>query len=277
MDKAIALKLYFDHTKAYERGSQVLQEIGWIADPREMFKPPSRAKGEPLQCAAITVAQTLKTTPDQLLDNALLAARIDHFSAIGGEAARDYFFGDHCRLDATKVARLSRRMPPFIKAKLLDLYAGCGNIDANATGAFDTNGWRELRVRLPKFAAMLQHYSQSDQHLEIPNREKLQRLLQDIRVESNRLLKQLKRFTPKGAGRVKESQGAPAPRVDWSQAATRFAQALGVLRKCNRDLVSPHWRKSWIPTLADLECLSRTVNGMKLASSTIELRLRGER
>src|SRR5688572_1117631 len=46
-------------------------------------------------------------------------------------------------------------MPSFIQANLEDLYAGGKNIDSNPTGAFDTNGWSELRLRLPKFAHAL--------------------------------------------------------------------------------------------------------------------------
>jgi hypothetical protein len=149
----------FDHRPAYRTGSKVLQRIEWKPNPTEMFKAPSRAKGGLLDEAALTLAASLDHSAETILDHALLAARIQHFIAIGGQAAECYLLGDTCRLDAQKIARLSRRMPPFIVAKLEDLYAGSANIDSNPTGAFDTDGRSELRVRLPKSASMLQHYA----------------------------------------------------------------------------------------------------------------------
>ena len=149
----------FRHAVVHQSGLSLLKEIGCTTDPTCMFKAPSRAKGSPLYLAAQKRAAKSSASLDKLMDDALLASRVEHFIAIGGNAARDYFLRDHCRLDSVRIGKLSRRMPPFIKAKLQDLYAGSANVDANPTGAFDTDGWGELRTRLPRFAAVLQNFT----------------------------------------------------------------------------------------------------------------------
>lgn len=259
----------FNHRAAYSEGSRLLKVIGWVPNPSEMFRAPSRAKGKRLHLAALKLVSNLGTTTERLMDAAQLAARIDHFTSIGGRRAVDYFLGDHCRLDVGKIARLSRRMPPFIKAKLKYLYAGSINIDSNPTGAFDTNGWPELRVRLPKFGAMMQHYAQQmPKHIALKDKARLMGILEQIQSESRQMLLSLKANIPDGRDKPLKSD-LPSRKVDWSVAATRFAQALGVLRKCNRDLASVHWKKDWIPIGTDLTSVTKAVEGMRTAAQII--------
>src|SRR4051812_21214445 len=103
---AIRTGKYFDHGEGQRSGGELLRTIGWHPDPTVMFKAPSRAKAGALHNAA-TKSATDRQGVGRLIDEALLAARIEHFIAIGGEKARDYFLGGECPLDQKKIARLS--------------------------------------------------------------------------------------------------------------------------------------------------------------------------
>ena len=76
---------------------------------------------------------------------------IDHLIAVSCESARLYLFSDRCKLTKEQIAKLYRKMPSFIAAKLEELEAGGTDINSNPAGAFDTNGWSEICGRLPKF------------------------------------------------------------------------------------------------------------------------------
>jgi hypothetical protein len=94
--------VYFDHRQAYRASIRLLKTILWRPHPTEMFKARSKAKSSALyRVAAVHDASKIQ----ELMESALLAARIEHFIAIGGEKARGYFLGDHCLLDAQKIAR----------------------------------------------------------------------------------------------------------------------------------------------------------------------------
>jgi len=76
--------------------------------------------------------------------------------------------------------------------------------------------------------------------------EKVSGVLDQIQEQCDLLLQKLQAVSVEGSG---EEPGVPRslnsePRPEWSKAGMRFAQALGVVKKCNRDLASPHWKKS---------------------------------
>lgn len=246
----------------YARGSVVLGQIGWQASPREMFKVPSFAKGSP---AEIVAGQSEVSKED-----VLLAARIDHLIAISGRGARIYFLANECPLNQDHIARLCRRMPPFIQAKIKDLLAGSTNIDSNPTGAFDTNGWAELRVRLPKFRSTLQHYARQCEDesfsavmFESDAKAKLLNICAEIDDECQALLDKLRSFAPSTGGVPRKSKQPIHRTLDWDSALTKLSQVIGVLKKTNRDLNSVHW--IWTPSHADLEIVRADVRAMQAA------------
>jgi len=49
----------------------------------------------------------------------------------------------------------------------------------------------------------------------------------------------------------------------------RFAQVLGVLRKTNRDLRSPHWNPNWVPTHAEYAIVLSNENAMRESAEQI--------
>lgn len=255
------LGMTFDHRSRYAAGLSLLRQIGWMPCPEEMFKAPSRAKGSRLRKAAAQAGT------DTSVDDALLAARIEHFTAVGGEKARQYFLSGACPLDEKKTARLSRRMPPFIRAKLEALYAGCTNVDSNPTGAFDTNGWAELRARLPKFAAALGGYAALIESGPCDLAPGLLSTVVAVREEAERLRDHL---TPRAFPVVERcARWVPGRIFVWSKAPTRLAQVLGVLRKCNRDLQSEHWKVFPAASVKDLNILHSVVRS--IICSTVSL------
>jgi hypothetical protein len=197
-----------------------------------------------------------------IIDDLLRAARIEHLVAVGGESAREYLLGESCRITPNQIAGLCRRMPPFIQAKLKEVEAGLTNVDSNPTGAFDTNGWAELRVRLARFRGVIQGYArQCDDNVPIdlpPDLvTKIQTLASSIRDECLHLLS---RFHPEGIGSPPKSTTHRSLQLDWAAAPVRLAQVLGVLRKTNRDLRLVHWR--WQPTTEDLKISTGNVIAM---------------
>jgi hypothetical protein len=121
-------------------------------------------------------------------------------------------------------------------------------------------------VRLPKFVAMFQHYvaqTMSDAAV----RDRIEPLLKVIQIECDGVLKKLSSFTPQGDGKERREPNTLPRKLEWSKAPTRMAQALGVLRKCNRDLASPHWRPDWVPTKADLKVVGGLVTRMNAAAA----------
>jgi hypothetical protein len=89
-----------------------------------MFKAPSLAKGSPARKAC----DESRTPTDDLV----LAARLEHLIAIGGESGRQYLFSPRCTLTQNQIAKLCRRMPPFITVKLKELEAGETNIERSS-------------------------------------------------------------------------------------------------------------------------------------------------
>ena len=153
-------------------------------------------------------------------------------------------------------------MPPFIRVKMETLTAGSIDVVSNPDGAFDTDGWGELRRRIPKFRATMEHYS--DVCTNTPNKkgltateiERLSEKLQAILHECHRFEEKLKRTQSKGDGIPRKTSRATGSKPKWNDAYGRFALVLGVLTKTNRDLSSKHWKKAWIPTKADLSILA---------------------
>jgi len=246
-----------------------------MPNPVEMFNSPSVAKGSPARMACEAAAHDTAEHAAAVIEDMLLAARIEHFAAIGGDLARKYLLGEHCRITPKQIAGLCRRMPPFIAAKLKELEAGSTKIDSNPTGAFDTNGWGELRVRLPKFRSSLQHYARQCESgdtagdLSLEERAALKIAAGAIVLECDALLDRLRTFTPVGDGIRRNRLPPPERALDWSKARTKLAQVLGVLRKTNRDLRSIHWRAEWIPKRADFEIVTWDVQAMRSAAETM--------
>lgn len=169
-------------------------------------------------------------------------------------------------------------MPPFIEAKWKELLAGGTNIDSNPSGAFDTNGWPELRTRLAKFRATLQHYarqcSSSAPMLPSEAKARLSNICADILSECDQLLKRMKACKPVGEGIPRKTKPPSGRRLSWADAITELSQVLGVLKKTHRDLDSSHWRAEWVPTRADYNIVTWDVEGMAGAIAIIVDRLR---
>ena len=242
-----------------------------MPDPENMLKLPSVAKGTPLRGWIEAAASKSAESVEQIIECVHLAARIEHLSAIGGDSVRDNLLASGCMLNSHQIAKLCRRMPPFIAVKLKGLEAGIFKSDTNEHGAFDTNGWAELRVRLPKFRSILQHFARQSAGNQIDGkkREEVKCLLVEIQAECEQLLIAIGAFTPHGLGRSRKAKEPSDRAVDWSQAGVRFSQVLGVLRKTNRDLTSKHWKPEWIPTEADFEIVRSDVQEMKQAANRI--------
>src|SRR5205814_127509 len=117
---------------------------------------------------------------EDIIECVQLAARIDHLIAVGGASVHEHLLSPQCLLDRDQIAKLCRRMPRFIAVKLKDLETGSFKSDSNPTGAFDTNGWGELRRRLPKFRSTLQHYARQVPVTDLPDVERLRALLSSI-------------------------------------------------------------------------------------------------
>lgn len=268
-----------DHKSDYEVGSALLRSIGWVPDAEAMAKLPSIANGTKLRTLIINRAVKTGKSEEDVAKCVHLAACIEHLIAIGGESMRPHFLNGRCILTSEQIARLCRRMPPFIAVKLKDLATGKVNIDSNPTGAFDTNGWPELRTRLPKFRSSLQHYAQ--QSMDSKTRDALgpakideiRALLQQIQGECDQLLNAIAKFTPVGPGTPRVTKKAVERTLPWSQMTVKFSQVLGVLQKTNRDLRSTHWRPEWIPTKADFEIVSADVEAMRDAAEQLAARI----
>lgn len=261
----------FDHIAAFRTGTDLLRHIAWQSNPDGMLKLPSVAKGTALRTLIEAKIAKSDLTAKQVIEHVQLAARIEQLVAIGGASTRDSMLSDQCILSADDIAKLCRRMPPFIAAKLEELKSGPVNVDANPTGAFDTNGWGELRTRLPKFWSSLQHYARQAEQGSMPEpiRDKCKEVLVKIQVECDRLLSFIREAKPVGAGRLRIAKTQPARVLDWSKAPVKFSQALGVLQKTNRDLRSEHWKLEWKPTEADLEIIRGDAERMRAAAVTL--------
>lgn len=268
----------FDYRREYFIGHPLLGLIKWEPRVDEMLKLPSTAKGTMLRALCEKDADKRNMTVEEIVEAVHLAARLDHLIAIGGEAARTTLLSDECILSAEQIARLCRRMPPFIREKLKELGAGPVGIDSNPTGAFDTNGWSELRTRLPKFRSTLQLYAQQCEAksaapmLESEARAKLLNICAGIGEQCDKLLNTLTRFTPNGKGMQRKRGPQRNRTVYWSLAVTKLSQVLGVLKKTNRDLHSPHWKREWVPTTADHEIVISDVKTMLRAAQTLSAR-----
>jgi hypothetical protein len=253
----------------YSLGERLLREINWRPNPTVMLKLPSIAKGTTLR--ALCEAEAVKTgqAVAEIIECVRFAARIEHLISIGGEETRSRLLEQAC-LTPEQIARLCRRMPPFIEEKLDQLKAGQVDIDSNPNGAFDTNGWSELRTRLPKFRSTLQHYAasctKSDLGAAQDHVEPVHQLLVAICSECDALNAVLQSQKPVGEGKPRIAKLLATLDVNWSKAKTKFAQVLGVLRKTNRDLKSEHWKDEWIPTVADHRIIMGDVEVMKNAA-----------
>jgi hypothetical protein len=260
------------HQPAYNRGAAILRRIQWQPDPTGMFKAPSIAKGTPARIACESA--TKKSGADsELMKDLQFAACIEHLVAIGGVEAREHLLAANCPLRREQIEGLGRRMPPFIKAKLIELQNG-GRFDGNPTDAFDTNGWGELRGRLPKFRSTLQHYAAMCENkwiaaLSNDERTKLTTLAETIVMGCDKLLGKLRSFSPVGPGKVTVAKPHAPQVLKWSDSWKKLRAVHGVLEKCNRDLNSAHWKKEWVPTHADFERVTEVVEVMKKSAQQI--------
>ena len=264
----------FTHKSEYETVKSILSELRWTPVPDEMLKLPSVAKRTRLRMLCDSTAAKCGKPVEHIIECVQLAARIDHLIAIGGESAREHLLFKYCIISADDIANLCRRMPPFIAVKLKDLETGSFNGDSNPTGAFDTNGWGELRTRLPKFRSTLQHYARQASVTDLPDVEKLRAILSSIEAECGTLLAFIGKFTPVGIGKPRAVKPATVRKMEWSKAAMKLSQALGVLHKTNRDMKSEHWKAEWIPTVADFQIVQTDVNAMRDAARSIAERLK---
>lgn len=211
-----------DRRANYGIGLPPLQSTGWLADPGAMLKLPSASKGMELGRLIKDRATKNGRTEDDLIARAHLAARIEHLVAIGGESMRPHFLNGCCILTPVQIAKLCRRMPPFIAVKLKDLATGKVKSDSNPARAFDTNGWPELRTRLPKCRSTLQHYARqpmkakSNEALVTTKGEELRAILMEIQAECDRMLGAVVKFTPIGAGKPRAAKGAVERSLPWS-------------------------------------------------------------
>lgn len=256
------------HMPAYNHGSTVLQTIGWKPDPTGMFKAPSLAKNSPARAAFQQLG--LDAT---FRKNIQFAACVEHLAAIGGSHARKFLLSPDCRLSRKQIEGLGRRVPPFITAKLEEVMSG-GRFEGNPTQAFDTNGWGELRGRLPKFRSTLQHYAgaigENDLHeLSKIERTRIRDTSDSIIAECDLFLAKLRSFVPCGAGKAPAVTSYSPIALKWVNAWAKLRAVLGVLEKCNRDLNSPYWRREWIPTHDDLIRVTEIAEVMKSSAREI--------
>lgn len=259
----------FTHKAEYETGEAILRELQWTPVPDEMLKLPSVAKGTDLRKLCDSASAKLGNPVEDIIESVHLAASMDHLIAIGGEAAREHLLSHNCIISADHIANLCRRMPPFIAVKLKHLETGSFTSDSNPTGAFDTNGWGELRTRLPKFRSSLQHYARQVPVKDVVDVEKLRAILSSIEAKCDALLAFIGKFTPVGAGKPRAAKPATVRTMEWAKAVIKFSQALGVLRKTNRDMTSEHWKAEWIPTVAEFEIVQSDVESMRDAARSI--------
>lgn len=262
-------RVRFDHTQSYNLGRKLLDAIHWKPAANEMLKLPSTAKGTELRKLCDQEAVNRSLAVEEIIDCAHHAARLDHLIAIGGvESEAMLLLSKHCALNSDQIARLCRRMPPFIERKLIELRSGPVNIDSNPSGAFDTNGWGELRTRLPKFRSTMQHYARQcngGSTALICSSDAAVRLLKtcaEIGSECDELLEWMSGQSPKGEGVPRSGKPRGERTLDWKNALTKLSQVRGVLEKTNRDVRSEHWKPAWIPTRSDLEIVSSDVQTM---------------
>ena len=104
---------------------------------------------------------------------------------------------------------------------------------------------------------------------DLPDVEKLRALLSSIEAECGTLLAFIGKFTPVGIGKPRAVKPATVRTMEWSKAAMKFSQALGVLHKTNRDMKSEHWKAEWIPTVADFQIVRSDVRVMSEAVKQI--------
>ena len=266
-----------DYRPAYHRGIEILNRVKWNCDPEEMFRAPSLAKGQSTRSECEQLATQLGVPVANMCEEVMTAARIYHFIAICGEQAQDYFLSGHCPLDPTKIGKLSRRMPPFIRAKMNTLLAGSVNVVSNPNHAFDTDGWPELKRRLPKFRATMERYAAhctgdpAQSGLVKPVIDQLERTLQSIGHECDLISQKLRSIQPneKGAPRTSPKTEKSRSVPEWSKARERISQVYGVLQKTNRDLHSEFWKPEWMPTEAQLSAVTADVEAIAQAASDI--------
>lgn len=241
---------------------------GGLLVARSMFQPPSIAEGAPTRISCEAEAKIRGCRWQAVAAEVLHQARIDYLIGVGSEEALAVLQ----RLTPGQIAKLCRRMPPFIVAKLEQLKAGGSNIDTNPTGAFDTNGWPELRTRLPKFRATLAHFARQVETsspadvLGADELLKLRAVTQAIIKACDLLLEKVATFQVVGQGRSRKSRLSVPKAMDWRSASTRLGQVLGVLKKTNRDLRSEHWKLEWKPSTEDLRIVVEDVNRMREAA-----------
>ena len=267
----------YDYRLVFRQGMEILKKAKWVCDPEGMFLAPSVAKGQPVRLECERLASELGLPVPNVCEEVITAARIHHFIAICGENAQAYFLSGHCPLDPKKIGRLSRRMPPFIRAKLKTLLAGSVNVVSNPNHAFDTDGWPELKRRLPKFRATMERYAAHctstpmQAGLVGPEIEGLSGKLQAIERECDLISQKLKSIQPQEQGTPnRPPQTAKSKAIpDWLKAYERISQVQGVLQKTNRDLNSEFWKPEWIPTEAQLGEVTADVSAMAQAATDI--------
>ena len=245
-----------DYRSIYRSGMEVLKRTKWRCDSERMFRGPSIAKGQAarLECERLSVERGM--TIRAVCAEVMTAARIHHFITICRKEAQEYLLRAHCPLDPNKLAKLSRRMPPFIRAKMQTLLAGSVNVVSNPDHAFDTDGWTELTRRLPKFRATMEHFAASrigtpiEAILVEPEIQRLSAKLQSIRHECDLIEEKLLAVQPgKADPSYRPLQTTKAKTTpDWVKAYARISQVHGVLQKTYRDLASEFWKPEWIPT-----------------------------
>jgi hypothetical protein len=264
-----------DYRSAYRRGMKILEKSKWGCDPEGMFHPPSVAKGQPIRLECERLATQLGMQLLNVCEEVVTAARIYHFIALCGTRAEEYFLSGRCPIDQKKIAKLSRRMPPFIRAKMKSLLAGSVNVVSNPDHAFDTDGWAELKRRLPKFRATLEYYAVDctgrNPQLDVDESERLSKKLQAIQHECDLIGKKLHFVQQEEPGTPlylpPASKLSSAP--NWQVAYRRISLVYGVLQKTNRDLNSEFWKPEWVPTAAQLNGVVADVRGMALAAASI--------
>ena len=256
---------------------EILTKTKWVCDPEGMFHAPSVAKGQPLRLECERFASELGLPVLNFCEEVVTAARIHHFVAVCGTNAQRYFLSGHCPLETKKLGKLSRRMPPFIRAKMRTLLAGSVNVVSNPDHAFDTDGWAELKRRLPKFRATMERYAvhctPTPVQLGLVRAviDQLPKKLQSIQHECNLISKKLRSIQPREIGIPNRSPNAAKSKAmpDWGKAYERISQVHGVLQKTNRDLSSEFWKPEWVPTESQLSSVTADVKSIAQAAADI--------
>ena len=277
--------MLYDYRSAYLNGIEILKKAEWVCDPEGMFRAPSVAKGQPVRLECERLASGLGLPVPNVCEEVITAARIHHYVAICGEKAQEYFLSGHCPLDPKKIGKLSRRMPPFIRAKMDTLVAGSVNVVSNPDHAFDTDGWPELKRRLPKFRATMERYAAHCTSTAIQLGlveiviEHLAAKLQAIEHECDLISQKLKSIQPQEQGTPnRPPQTAKSKAIpDWLKAYERISQVHGVLQKTNRDLNSEFWKSEWVPTEAQSSGVTADVSAVAQAATDIRAWLRHRR